>query len=123
MRTVLLLTMCAGLLGCQAYVEGIQDEYSGLFKTRAEREADDMTYCQRLGAQPGTDIFIQCMLGRAQIRATNQAAAATSAAANRASFDAQVRANQASGLAPLPAFQPGPATCAQAYGQPFHPCP
>jgi hypothetical protein len=40
-------------------------------------EARDKAACQRLGAQPGTDIYVQCMIGRQQIRATNAAAAAT----------------------------------------------
>lgn len=65
----MIIVMCSMLAGCQAYVEGYQDEYSELFKTRAQREADDKAYCQRMGAQPETDIFIQCMLGRAQVRA------------------------------------------------------
>ena len=74
MRYLVILAACGLLCGCQAYVEDLQDQYSGLFKTKAQLEAEDTTACQRLGAQPGTDIYVQCMIGRAQIRATRVSA-------------------------------------------------
>lgn len=90
MKTLLLLTLCAVLAGCAAVNERVQDRLD-FFKTRAERDADDRAYCQGLGAQPGTDIFVQCMVGRAQIRATNAAAANAAANAQSARRDAAAR--------------------------------
>src|SRR5207344_237235 len=69
MRTLLLLIACATLAGCQAVNERVQGSLD-IFKTRAQLEAEDTAACQHLGAQPGTDIYVQCMIGRAQIRAT-----------------------------------------------------
>lgn len=86
MRCLVILTACGFLCGCEAYVERVKDNYSGLFKTKAQLEAEDTAACQRLGAQPGTDIYVQCMIGRAQIRATNRAAAASSDAAFQSSL-------------------------------------
>jgi hypothetical protein len=84
MRYFVILAACGLLCGCEAYGERLQDRYDSLFKTKAQIEAEDTAACQRLGAMPGTDIYVQCMIGRAQIRATNNAAA--SARANSANL-------------------------------------
>ena len=86
MRYLVILAACGLLCGCQAYGERLQDRYDSLFKTKAQIEAEDTAACQRLGAMPGTDVYVQCMIGRAQIRATNRAAAAASDAAFQSSL-------------------------------------
>jgi hypothetical protein len=73
MRSLVILAACGLLCGCEAQSERLQDRYDSLFKTKAQLEAEDTAACQRLGAMPGTDIYVQCMIGRAQIRATNNA--------------------------------------------------
>jgi hypothetical protein len=80
MRYLFIMAACAFLCGCEAVKERVQGSLD-IFKTKAQLEAEDTAACQRLGAQPGTDIYVQCMIGRAQIRATNRAAAAASDAA------------------------------------------
>lgn len=119
MRRMVILTVCALLAGCDAVKERI-DERLDILRTNEQREAIDSAKCQGYGAQPGTDIYIQCMVAMAQVRATNGASAAAARAANRNTF-LNTGANQASGLPPLPAFQSGPATCAQ-NGPVFHTC-
>src|SRR6266849_516363 len=78
MRYLLMLAACGLLSGCYA-AEDLQNQTSDLFRTNAEirarNEAADSAACQRLGAMPGTDVYVQCMIGRAQVRATNNVAA------------------------------------------------
>lgn len=125
MRTLSLLALCLALAACDAVKERI-DSRLDILRTNEQREAIDSAKCQGLGAQPGTDIFVQCMVGLAQIRATNSAAA-------RASGDAFLARSQAAGMAinpgaygsaPFPPLSPyqAPATCAQS-GPVFHTCP
>ena len=82
MRYLVVLAACGLLCGCYA-AEDLRDQTSDLFRTNAEirarNEAADKAACQRLGAMPGTDIYVQCMIGRAQVRATNNAAASARA--------------------------------------------
>jgi hypothetical protein len=103
MRYLVILAACGLLCSCAGYKERLKNGPDGdLFKTKAELEADDSAKCQGYGAQPGTDVYIQCMVGLAQVRATNTAArrAAASAAANR-------RANEAAQYNNTPATQAG----------------
>ena len=89
MRYLVILAACGLLCGCYA-AEDLQKQTTDLFKTnaqiRAENEAADSAACKRLGAMPGTDVYVQCMIGRAQVRATNRAAAAASDAAFQSSL-------------------------------------
>ena len=62
MRYVFILVLAGSLAGCVSAEE------------RAQRNAAaDAAACTALGAQPGTDIYIQCMLMQRQFRAQEEA--------------------------------------------------
>ena len=83
MRYFVILAACGLLCSCADYQERLKNgPYGDLFKTKAELEADDSAKCQGYGAQPGTDVYVQCMVGLAQVRATNAAARRAAAAAD-----------------------------------------
>jgi hypothetical protein len=78
-KRILSIAACGLLCGCAASGELLKDSYSWLFKTEAQIEAEDSAKCESYGANPGTDVYVQCMVGFAQIRATNAAASSSSA--------------------------------------------
>ena len=62
MRYIFIVALAGCLAGCVSAEENAQ-----------RAAAADMAACTVLGAQPGTDIFIQCMLMQRQIRAQEEA--------------------------------------------------
>ena len=71
---IIALLGCSVLAGCAAYGRALDQEYTdSLFATDEQREAVDRAACERLGAKPGTDIFIQCMLSQQQRRTIRNA--------------------------------------------------
>ena len=104
MRYLVILAACGLLCSCAGYEERLKNgPYGDLFKTKAELEADDNAKCQGYGAQPGTDVYVQCMVGLAQVRATNAAARRAAAAADVASR----RAKAAAEISNTPSTQAG----------------
>lgn len=92
--------LCVALVGCQsdgtlsqhlAKGCGIIESTAGCATRVARREAADDAKCQGYGAQPGTDVYVQCRIGLDQIRATTEAAQNAAAAAD----DGRRRANAA----------------------------
>jgi hypothetical protein len=77
MRYLVILAACGLLCGCEAIRERVKEHDARLM-------AEDSAKCQSFGAQPGTDTYVQCMVGLAQVRATQNAGAASADAIRRA---------------------------------------
>jgi hypothetical protein len=97
--------LCAALAGCQSDGKLSQHLAKGcrLFESEAgcatriaREEAADDTKCRGYGAQPGTDVYVQCRVGLDQIKATESAARASRASTRElergSGFDEQGRA-------------------------------
>jgi hypothetical protein len=69
---------CILLSGCAAYADHLQERFSDRFGTQEQRDAADSAACQRYGATPGTDVYVNCMVSLAQNRAIRNSAASNS---------------------------------------------
>ena len=90
-RKLMLITATMGLLGgCASVGAAVQTKFQdSIFGTQAQRDLADSAQCQSYGAQPGTDVFVTCMVQMAQIRATRQAASKIASQAFLANAQAQ----------------------------------
>ena len=59
--------------GCATYTDRLKERLNDISASKEQREAADSATCQRYGAQPGTDIYVTCMVGLAQARASRAA--------------------------------------------------
>ena len=76
-RATLVITFAGLLAGC-SYAERIKDSYDyTFFESQEQREAENRAICERYGAVPGTDVFVQCMLRVSEQRSLQAAAPAS----------------------------------------------
>ena len=104
--------LCVALAGCQSDSRlsqhiakgcGLIESEAGCAARMAREEAADDAKCRGYGAQPGTDVYVQCRVGLDQIKATSEAAANAAAAADVASR----RAKAAAEISNTPSTQAG----------------
>lgn len=96
MRYLIILAACGLLCGCEAIRERVREHDARIM-------AEDNAKCQSFGSQPGTDTYVQCMVGLAQVRATMEAGQRAAGAAEEASR----RANEAARYNNTPSTQAG----------------
>lgn len=86
--TIAFLVLLAALSGCQGSVVG--DAIAGP-EVLAKQDND---YCVSLGAQPGSDIYVQCRMQMATNRDNRHASARARASQNFANMNANMNANR-----------------------------
>lgn len=67
---IIAIALTASLMGCAARVRGTSEA----FLSEAEIEAKDDADCRRLGAAPGTQVYVDCRLRLRSTRSSEDSA-------------------------------------------------